>query len=203
MSTSSARLPSAKVLVVCDCGKKYRVPATRAGKKISCKACGLKVRVPRGSEVSERSRGNILAELGIDPVAAEQAYQAEAARRRVEKKNYRCMRCDGDISADDVKGAYVQGELVCAGCRASAEVEDRRAAEQRQVDGKKPAAVELAAPVSDPRRAMAAAVGYSAIFLIGVTGPLWAVAGLGFFKAFLLGAVVAGMGGATVYRTRA
>src|SRR4051794_38983160 len=126
MSTSSARIPVHKVLVECACGKKYRVPAAKSGKKISCKNCGEKLRVPRETGVSERSRGDILASLGIDPVAAQEAYKAEVARREG-KKTYRCMRCEGDIGANELKGAYVQGELVCPGCRATDEVAERRA----------------------------------------------------------------------------
>src|SRR5581483_5944183 len=102
MSTSSARLPVHKIVVECSCGKKYRVPATKAGKKIPCKKCGEKFKVPRETGVSDRSRGNILASLGIDPVAAEQAYRAEAARRE-RKKMYFCTQCEGEISDDDIK----------------------------------------------------------------------------------------------------
>src|SRR6185312_6790459 len=99
MSTSSARLPVHKITCECTCGKKYRVPATKQGKKISCKKCGEKFKVPRETSVSDRSRGNILAELGIDPVAAEEAYKAEIDRRSRGKKSYTCTRCEGEIGA--------------------------------------------------------------------------------------------------------
>ena len=61
-----------------------------------------KLRVPRETGVSERSRGNILAELGIDPVAAKQAYRAEIERRS-RKRVYRCTRCEGEITQDEAK----------------------------------------------------------------------------------------------------
>lgn len=33
-----------------DCGKEYKVPAKFAGKKVKCKKCGAKIRVPDGDE---------------------------------------------------------------------------------------------------------------------------------------------------------
>lgn len=35
-----------------DCGKEYKVPAKFAGKKVKCKKCGAKIRVPDGDEDS-------------------------------------------------------------------------------------------------------------------------------------------------------
>lgn len=202
MSTSSARLPAPKIHVSCPCGKKYRVPAAKAGKKITCKACGEKVRVAREAGVSERSRGNILAELGIDPVAAEQAYRAEVDRRSQPKKTYHCTRCEGDIGAHELNGAYVQGELVCPGCRASEVVADRRA--ERERDGKpKKAAVELVSDYRDPKKALASALGFGALFFVGVLGPLWAVVGLRFVWAFAIALGVAGAGAGAVYKHHA
>ncbi len=204
MSTSSARLPQEKVSVKCKCGKKYRVPANKAGKKVACKGCGDKLKIPRDRNVSERSRGNILAELGIDPVAAEQAYKQEIDRR-AQKRTYRCTRCEGEIGADEVKGAYVAGELVCTSCRASDAVVDRKAereAQEKKAKGGK-AAVELISDHRDPKKAVASAIGLGAVFLIGVLGPLWAVVGMGFLKAFAIAFVVAAVGGGAVYRSRA
>ncbi len=42
----SRRYAPEKLRVACSCGKRYRVPARRAGSKLSCKACGAKVRIP-------------------------------------------------------------------------------------------------------------------------------------------------------------
>jgi hypothetical protein len=203
MSTSSARIPAKKIQVQCDCGKKYRISANKAGKKVTCKSCGEKFRIPRMTEVSDRSRGNILAELGIDPVAAEQAYKHEI-ERRTQKRTYRCTRCEGEIGAGDVKGAYVAGELVCTSCRASEAVVDRKAereAEEKKARGGK-AAVELITDHHDPAKATASGIGFGVLFLIGVLGPLWAVVGMGFLKAFGIALVVAAAGGGAVYRSR-
>src|SRR3989442_44437 len=120
---TSARLPKEKkekVKFSCSCGKRYRVPKTKVGKRITCKACGEKVKVPgrRETAVSDRSRKDILAGLGIDPLAAAQAYEQEVERRRP-KRVYRCTRCVGELEPSELKGAYIQGELVCNGCRAT------------------------------------------------------------------------------------
>jgi hypothetical protein len=198
MSTSSARLPVAKILVECICGKKYRVPAAKAGKKITCKKCGDKVRVPREAGVSERSRGNILAELGIDPVAAAEAYKAEVERRGA-KKTYRCTRCEGDIGANELKGAYIQGDLVCPGCRATDLVADRKA--ERAKEAQKDAAKALITDFRSPEKARRAALGYGLLFFVGIAGPLYTVTKLG-FVGIAIATVIALAGAYTVYRHR-
>jgi len=204
MSTSSARLPAPKIHVACTCGKKYRVPVAKAGRKLTCKGCGETFRVPREKGVSERSRGDILAGLGIDPVAAEKAYKAEIERRG-KKRVYFCTRCQGEIEAHELKGAYIAGELVCPGCRATDLVADRRA--ERDQDLRKArggaAAVELISDHRDPKKALPRALGYGALFFLGLTLPLWAVFGLGLLKALGIGALVALVGGGLIYRTRA
>ena len=199
MSTSSARLPIHKILVECECGKKYRVPATKQGKKITCKKCGDQVRVPRETAVSDRSRGNILAELGIDPVAAGEAYKAEVTRREA-KKTYRCTRCEGEIGSNEIKGAYVQGELVCPGCRASDEVADRKA--ERAKENQKEAAKALVTDYRSPEKARRAAIGYGLLFFVGIAGPLLSLTTMT-FSAIGIALVVALAGAATVYRHRA
>ncbi len=199
MSTSSARLPIHKILVECSCGKKYRVPAAKQGKKITCKKCGDKVRVPREAAVSDRSRGNILAELGIDPVAAQEAYKAEVARREA-KKTYHCTRCEGAIGPDEIKGAYVKGELVCPGCRASDEVEDRK--NERAKAAQKEAAKAIVTDYRSPEKARRAALGYGLLFFVGIAGPLLTLSSMR-FGAIAIALVVALIGAATVYRHRA
>jgi predicted metal-binding protein len=204
MSISSARLPAPKIDVTCTCGKRYRVPAKKAGKTLVCKSCKGKIRIAREAGLSERSRGTILAELGIDAIAAEQAYKDEVEQRSV-KRVYRCTRCAGEIASDEIKGAYVAGELVCPGCRASDLVADRKAereAEEKKARGGK-AAVELITDGRDARNALFRALSYGTVFFIGTTGPLWAIFSVGFLKAFVLGALVAALGAAAVYRARA
>ncbi len=200
MSTSSVRLPIHKILVECECGKKYRVPATKQGKKISCKKCGDQIRVPREAAVSDRSRGNILAELGIDPVAAAEAYKAEVARRDQKKSTYFCTRCEGEIGANELKGAYVQGELVCPGCRASQEIADRKA--ERAKENQKEAAKALVTDYRSPEKARRAAIAYGALFFVGIAGPLLSLTSMT-FGAIGIALVVALVGAATVYRHRA
>lgn len=34
------------ILVRCECGKRYRVPATLAGKEAACNACGARIKIP-------------------------------------------------------------------------------------------------------------------------------------------------------------
>jgi DNA-directed RNA polymerase subunit M/transcription elongation factor TFIIS len=197
---SSARLPALKVSAKCKCGKRYLVPAAKRGKKIACKACGGAFKVPRDSIVSRSARGKILADLGIDPEAAERNYKAEAERNAQPVKTYRCTKCDGTMQASDLKGAYIKGELVCPGCRASAEVMDRRE-EERKAE-RKQKDVLLTEEVFHPERAMARALGYGALFFVGVAGPLFFVVGARAILAVALGLVIALVGGTMVYRSR-
>ena len=43
--SASTRLDPPKIEFNCTCGKRYRVPADKAGKRVRCKNCRLKVRL--------------------------------------------------------------------------------------------------------------------------------------------------------------
>ena len=68
VSSGTGRVTPPKIEVECRCGKKYRVSAEKAGKKLRCKKCRSKLVVPGGKkgQISMRSRKAILAEFGID-----------------------------------------------------------------------------------------------------------------------------------------
>jgi len=61
-----------------ECGKRYVTERHNAGRRIRCRRCGWRVRVPgrraRSGRVSERTRAAVLAELGLDPAQAEADY---------------------------------------------------------------------------------------------------------------------------------
>ncbi|HZV03400.1 MAG TPA: hypothetical protein VFF73_42240 [Planctomycetota bacterium] len=191
-----------KITIGCECGKRYRVPSSKAGKKIACKACGARIEVPRETALSERSRGNILASLGIDPTSAEEAYKAEVKKRESSEKVYVCTRCESPIPTVELKKAYVKGELICLGCQAAVQVEDRKAERENAEGGKKRAAVELISDHRDPVRDRLVASGYGALMFVGVLGPAWAIFGLRFLPALGLGLVAGIVVGALVLRSR-
>lgn len=189
-----------RISVRCACGKAYRVGAAKAGKKITCKACGAKVKVPGERALSKSSRGFILAEFGIDAAAAEQRYEEET-RRETADKVYRCSRCQKRLDAAELKGAYVSGELVCPECRAAAEVSDRKAEREAEEKGQR-AAVEAVSAREDPARARAIALAYGGLFLVGVAGPVYTLTSLGLVASLAIGLAVAAAGARQVYRLR-
>ena len=115
-----------KISVRCNCGKGYRVSNAKAGKKIKCKGCGEKIKVPGIRALSQSSRGAILRSVGIDPDEASRNWEDESSRAGGDKKSWKCSRCAAPLEASELKGAYVQGELVCSVCREG--LEDRREA---------------------------------------------------------------------------
>lgn len=117
-SAESARQTPPKIEFSCSCGKKYRVPASRAGKKVRCKECRTRVRVPGDPAISLRTRRAILDELGIDPEAAEKKFEEE------QTKGYVCTLCAAALQQDELPAAYGEEGLVCSSCRAAA-VEQR------------------------------------------------------------------------------
>src|SRR5581483_3337082 len=159
--------------------------------------CGEKVRVP-GKRMLSRSSVGVLQSLGIDPIAAEARWEEESARSEgttTDKKVWKCSRCSAPLNPDELKGAYVEGELVCSVCRAGLE---------ERGEGRRPLKPEeiaiLTAP--NPERAKRQALLYGALFVVGFTLPLWVVVHLHFVVALLVGALVGLGGGWLVYRTR-
>lgn len=107
-SMGSTRLPEEgeKIEVRCTCGKRYRVPASKAGGAVRCKSCKHRIKVPGEQQISMRTRQAILEELGIKPDAKETT------------GTYRCALCSAKLVGEDVKEAYGAEGLICALCRA-------------------------------------------------------------------------------------
>jgi hypothetical protein len=123
-SAESARRTPPKIEFSCSCGKKYRVPASRAGKKVRCKQCLVKVRVPGDPAISLRTRRAILDELGIDAEAAEKKFEEEKVQ------GYVCTLCAAALHEDELPAAYGEEGLVCSTCRAAAVEQRGEQAEQ-------------------------------------------------------------------------
>ncbi len=120
LSSGTGRLNPPKIVVKCECGKRYRVPATKAGKKVRCKVCKQKLEIPglpvtRDNAISFRTRKAILAEFGINASGAERQYEE---KKKLE--GYVCTHCADDIPEDDLKAAYCEEGLVCEPCRLAA-----------------------------------------------------------------------------------
>jgi hypothetical protein len=196
-SDDSVEENSEKIPVKCECGKGYRVAARKAGKRITCKGCGKKVRVPGERILSKSSRGAILLSVGIDPVRAERNWEEESSKSKG-GKTWKCSRCAAPLEPTELTGAYVEGELVCSVCRAG--LEDRRDAREGKRPLKKDEVAILSAP--NPERARRQGFLYGGLFFVGFTGPLWAVFHLHLVVALLAGALIAAGGGWLVYRTR-
>lgn len=189
-----------KIRVRCKCGKGYRVAPKKAGKKITCKGCGERVKVPGIRALSKSSRGNILLSVGIDPEASHRAWEEESSRSNGgATKKWKCSECAAPLESGELKGAYIMGELVCSVCRAG--LEDRREGREGEERAKKHADVAILTAMS-PERAKRLGVLYGALFFVGFAGPLWAVFSLHFVLAVLVGAAVGSGGGWLVWRTR-
>jgi hypothetical protein len=188
-----------KLRVECGCGKAYRVSSKKAGKKITCKACGKKVRVPGERALSMSSRGDILRGLGIDPDASKKAWEEESnGKKGGGERLWKCSRCAAPLESGEIKGAYVQGELVCSVCRAG--LEDRREAREGRKPLEKNEVAILSAPNPEEAKRQGTVIG---VFIgIGFVLPLWIVVHLPLLVALLAGAAVGGAAGYAVYRSR-
>jgi transcription elongation factor Elf1 len=182
------------------------VPPFRDGKRvkrITCKACGEKVRVPR--QLSRSSVQKVLVSAGIDPAAALQAYEDERSREHEREESsrarvYRCTRCGLDmIGSSDLRGAYVKGELVCSGCRAVDEIVDKRASEREPRRLTPSAKAKTRRRRGDERR-LAVSVGYGVLFFLGTAAPLAVLSPIPAVLAGLVGGAIALAGGMYVYR---
>jgi predicted SprT family Zn-dependent metalloprotease len=193
---SSVSLPTLRVSVSCKCGKQYAMPAAKRGKKFACKACGGTFKVPRESVVTPSLRAQILTDLGIDPDEASRKYAAESSSSSDERRVYRCSRCEGSVQRSELKGAYVNGELLCRGCRANLDVRCRREPEEEDREQA------LESVPFDERRALARTLGHTALFFAGSVGPLVVLAGVHGIVALGVGLAISVAGGALVHRTR-
>jgi hypothetical protein len=186
----SARLPRAKVVVKCDCGKKYRVPARRKA-RITCKACSQKIEIGsrRAEQLRDSVRRSILNEHGIDPDKAPRKTESKGIRA------YTCTRCHASLTQDTV--VYAAGEIVCAPCREAATVVDKKAERKAAVEKDAPI---LSAP--DVEAAKRAAALYGLLFALGLGAPLRAVLGLSWWLTIAVALVVGVVGAWKIFRSR-
>lgn len=195
LSSNTGRLTPPKIEFRCTCGKRYRVPADKAGRKVRCKNCRLKVQVPGERQVSLRTRQAILEELGIDPEAAEHAYREE---KRLE--GYVCVVCDARIPEEALKAAYSTEGLVCEECRAR-QVQQRELGDPVENERKKKKKkLERWSSGVTPEEASKKARAYGALFLVGTAGLLWSL-GLSFWLAAPAACAVAYAGARAVLRS--
>lgn len=195
MSTSSAEsarlAPPEKIEFACSCGKRYRVPASKAGKKVRCRGCRLQTRVPGDAGgISLRTRKAILDELGIDPDAAEKAFEQEQV------KGYTCARCAESITEDELAGAYGEEGLVCSSCRA-AEVAQR--GEHDEERKKKDKRLQQWSKQGSADAAKKKAWAYSALFFAGTAGFVHSFFAPALLVSLGVGAAVAALGGRAIF----
>lgn len=193
MSTSaeSARRSPPKIEFSCSCGKRYRVPASKAGKKVRCRACKLKVRVPADEDgsISMRTRRAILDELGIDPDAAERAYEEEKV------KGYSCTLCGAKLADDELPAAYGEEGLVCSSCRAASVEQRGEAAEQA-----KNKRLEKWSKGGSVEGAKKKAYAYGALFFVGTAGLVNSVFAAPVAVSLGVGAAVAAVGARAIFK---
>ena len=166
LSSDTGRFISlAKIDVTCTCGKKYRVSAKKAGKRVRCKKCRSKIQVPGAAPdgaVSMRSRKAILAEFGIDPDSAEERYEEE------QNQSYNCSVCACELNEAQLKNSYGEGGLTCSGCRSS---------EKREADSDN--VLDAWTKAGTPEAARRQALTKGTLILVGTTCllqffiPLW------------------------------
>jgi hypothetical protein len=195
LSSNTGRLTPPKIEVRCTCGKRYRVSAKKAGKKVRCKKCRAKIEVP-GGDISMRTRKAILDEFGIDASAAEHAYEEE---KRL--AGYVCVFCDKRIAEEDLKAAYGQHGLMCEECRV-AQVQQRELGDpvenERKKQEKKKKKLDKWASGSTPEEARRKATAYGALFFCGITGLLWSFS-VSLWLALPIAAVVAFAGARAIF----
>ena len=191
-SAESARQPAAddKIEFACSCGKKYRVPAARAGKQIRCRNCRVKVRVPGDASISLRTRKAILGELGIDPEEAAQKFEAE------KKKSYVCSLCASTIEEEELSGAYSEDGIVCGTCRAAAVEQrgddpDKKKKAQRIEKWSREGSVDVA-----KKKAWA----YGALFFLGSAGFVHSIFAAPVVVTIGVAAVLASVGGRAIFK---
>lgn len=164
-SMGSTRLPEEgeKIEVRCDCGKRYRVSASKAGGQVRCKGCKARIEVPGEPQISGRTAQAILDELGIkkeaDPKAA---------------GTYRCALCSAKLVGEDVREAYGSEGLICSLCRAQMGESGATAGAAAAGEGEKKKKKELDTWVrqGSGSAALGRAVGVGALVFVGIGGFL-------------------------------
>ena len=197
MSSSTGRFTQPKIEFSCICGKKYRVKAEKAGKKVRCKRCRAKCEVPGDTAISMRTRKAILDEIGIDADAAERAYEAE------QEAGYACAVCANPLADDQLKAAYGEEGLICSDCRAH-QIEERGLDYKRGDDkAKKKQDAKLDRWTASPEleQVKRKALGFSALFLVGTGGLVHNVFGAELWVTALVAATVAFVGYRMILKT--
>lgn len=191
-SAESARQPAAddKIEFACSCGKKYRVPASRAGKQVRCRNCRLKVRVPGDASISLRTRKAILGELGIDADEAAEKFEAE------QKKSYVCSLCATSIAEAELTAAYSADGIVCTSCRAAA-VEQRGDDPEKKKKAKR---IEKWSREGTVEGAKKKAWAYGALFFLGTAGFAHSVFAAPVVVTVGVAAVLATIGGRAIFK---
>ncbi len=196
LSSGTGRLIPPKITFACSCGKRYKVPATKAGKRVRCKGCRLKITVPSDGQISMRTRKAILSELGIDPDAAKHAYEEQ---KRLD--GYVCGMCSKRIPEADLKAAYMKGGLACEDCRA-AQVVQREFGDPVENERKKRAKEKKLDRWSGKNADEAGmkAKGLGALFFFGLLGFLTTVVSLAWWLAAPIALAVAFAGARTYFK---
>ncbi len=203
MSTSSAdsaRLtPETKVELRCSCGKKYRIAASKAGKKVRCKKCRLQLTVPGDPvAISLRTRKQILGELGID------ADEAEKAATEEKSKVYTCGMCSMKIASADVGESYSGPMgLLCGPCQASTGAGDPEpgpASSGEQQKKKKGKPLETWSSQGSEKAARLKGAGYGVLFFVGIAGFVHTIFAPGLAVTIGVSLAIAAVGGHVTYK---
>ena len=191
-SAESARQPAAddKIEFACSCGKKYRVPASRAGKQVRCRNCRLKVRVPGDAAISLRTRKAILGELGIDADQAAQRFEEE------QKRSYVCSLCATDIVESELATSYSEDGIVCTTCRAAA-VEQRGEDPDKKKKAKR---IEKWSREGSVEGAKKKAWAYGALFFLGTAGFVHSIFAAHVAVTLGVALVLASVGGRAIFK---
>ena len=192
---TSARLTAPKIEVKCSCGKRYRVSARKAGKRIRCKKCRLKIEVPdpdATADVSLRTRKVVLEELGLDPEAEPQE----------EETVYRCTMCNTKIPEDVLQDSYGPTGLVCGVCRESFGIGD--GGSSNDGDGKKKKKkkqLDSWTRKGSSTKARNTAVAYASLFFIGIACFVHSIFDPGTLVTLASAGAVAFAGGHHIFQT--
>lgn len=174
------------VKVRCACGHRFQVAQAARGQRVPCAGCAREVRIPAASQRKHDSRA-LLAALGIDPDAAQRAYEAERRRKLC------CGLCAGPLDEAERARDVPEDQLACASCR-SAEVKTRGLPDEAKPrtlpSRRQPREAELRARVA----------AYGALFLVGTTGFVHSLVGAGPVVALVVGLGVAAVGAHAVTR---
>ena len=186
VSSGTGRVTPPKIEVECRCGKKYRVSAEKAGKKLRCKKCRSKLVVPGGKkgQISMRSRKAILAEFGIDAEEATERYEAK------KDKTYTCSACSAEIPESKLKSCYSDEGLRCGECRTKDK--KKKSESDEGLD-------RWTTARSTPQKAKKKALGMSALFGLGSAGFVHTFFGPAAWITVSVALAVAALGGRTIY----